>query len=247
MYTLELQLDYTKILSVLDVTEEQKGKGAEDFGQNLVTLLNRNGCDMYYARSILLTTINAHISDKTVYHTPFHVLSILSFVQNHSILLEDWELLAIFYHDVLYRPTGKRNEVNSIQFMLSLLSDTGVSSELLTKAARGIQATAMHLDDAVEPTAEKLLDLDLHTFTYESSSFNKVNDAVKAEFYREKDPSFKGYTLLEYLNGRKTFLNKLKSKKSFFRTNWFKENFESIAQQNLLNEIEIVEKSLKNI
>lgn len=247
MNTLELQLDYTKILSIMDVTKEEKGKGAEDFGQNLVNLLNRNGCDMYYARSILLTSINAHISDKTAYHTPYHVLSILSFVQNNSILLEDWELLAIFYHDVIYRPTGKRNEVNSIQFMLSLLSDTGISSELLSKAANGIQATAMHLDNDVDPSTEKILDLDLHTFTYDISSFSKVNEAVKAEFCREDDINFKGYTLKEYLNGRKSFLNKLNSKKSFFRTTWFKENFENIAKQNLLTEIEIVENSLKNI
>jgi predicted metal-dependent HD superfamily phosphohydrolase len=247
MNTIELQLDYTKILSILGVTKEEKGKGAEDFGQNLAYLLDRNGCDPYYSRSILLTTINAHISDKTIYHTPFHVLSILSFAQKNEISLEDWELLAIFYHDVIYRPTSKRNEVNSIQFMLSLLSDTGISSELLSKAANGIQATAMHLDNDVDPNAEKLLDLDLHTFTYEPEAFGKVNESVKMEFYRENDKNFKGYTKLEYLNGRRSFLNKLNSKKSFFRTPWFKENFENIAKQNLKNEIELTENQLINI
>jgi predicted metal-dependent HD superfamily phosphohydrolase len=247
MNNIELQLDYTKILSFLNMTDFQKGKAAEDFGQNLAYLLKRNDCDVYFARSILLTTINAHISDKLAYHTPLHVLSILSFAQNHNIPLEDWELFAIFYHDVIYRANSKRNEVNSIQFMLSLLSDTGISSAILSKAAQGIQATAMHLDEEVEPSAEKLLDLDLHSFSFDKESFSEVNKTIKLEFCRENDANFKGCTLLEYLTGRRAFLNKLNSKKSIFRTSFFKEYFETAARDNLKQEIEIVENQLINI
>lgn len=247
MTNIELQLDYTKILSFLNVTTEQKGKAASDFGQNLAYLLDRNGCDPYYARSILLTTINAHISDKISYHSPLHVLSILSFAQLNSIPLEDWELFAIFYHDVIYRPGSKKNEINSLQFMISLLSDTGISQGVLAKAASGIQATAMHLDEFVEPSTEKLLDLDLHSFTFDRESFSEINKTIKLEFCREDDKKFKGCNLKEYYTGRKSFLEKLNSKKSIFRTAYFQEYFETVARENLLYEIELVEKQLKNI
>jgi predicted metal-dependent HD superfamily phosphohydrolase len=188
-----------------------------------------------------MTSIYAGLNRKVVYHSPLHFLSILSFAQTNGISLENWELLAIYYHDAIYRPSSKKNEINSIQFMNSLLTDTGVKKEILTKASFGIQATAMHLDTHVDPDCEKILDLDLHGFSFHYEKYIINSENIHDE-YINPDPLFDGITENEFVSGRIKFLNSLLSKGFIFRTEMFKNNWETIAKNNISQEIELLKK-----
>ena len=244
---LQLQYDYTSFPNLSSLKEIEIKKGSEDYGQNLANLLSELKCNPYYIRSIMQSTFHANMNDKVFYHSPLHVLSILSFAQINGIALEDWELLAIYFHDAIYRPDGKKNEINSIQFMLALLSDTGISSTVLSKTANGIQATAMHLDEDVDPTVEKLLDLDIHIFSLPGAKYVEQSNNIRQEWVNE-DPLFNGVTNIEFTKGRIQFLEKFSSKKSIFRTDFFKKSWETNARNNINMEIDILKEYLnKNI
>ncbi len=241
MKPLQLQYDYTSFKKLESMKEAEKAKASEDYGQNLANLLYEIGCNPYYIESVIMTTIYAGLNRKVVYHSPLHVLSILSFAQINSISLEDWELLTIYYHDAIYRPNSKKNETNSIQFMNSLLSDTGVKKDILTQASFGIQATAMHLDTHVASDCEKLLDLDLHGFSFPYEKYIINSENIHDE-YVNSDPAFNGITEQEFVSGRIKFLEALLNKGFIFRTETFKTNWESTAKINISTEIELLKK-----
>lgn len=242
-----LNLDYTSIGLLSELSNEQKTLASADYGQILADLLDRLKCNPYYSRSIIMSILWTSMSDKSSYHTPMHVLSILSFAQQHNIMLEDWEVLAIYFHDAIYRPTSKKNETNSIQYMLALLADTGIPDDVLTLAAFGIRATAFHLDEDVGNDVSKLMDLDMSMFALSTAAFLKLCDGIEQE-YRRDVPNFDGCDEITYLTGRMKFLQTLKNKKSVFRTQQFLEMWESVAQENILAAIKAIEDRLaKNI
>lgn len=244
---LNLQKDYTTIgLEVMSNQELQKICG-NDFALNLLNLLKSIGCDLYYQGCVCQSLIWSMLSNKNSYHNPTHILHILSFAKNNNIELEDWEVLAIYFHDAIYRPFGKQNEANSIQFMLSLLNETGVDKNVLTKAAFGIQSTAMHLETFVEKDFEKLLDLDVCMFAASRDIFLDLCYGIELEYYRKDEHLFTGITEKQFLTGRLDFLKKLKYKKSIFRTKDFLEKHEKTAQDNISYAIIICEERLKNI
>lgn len=246
MTSISLQQNYSKFDNLLTMTDKERAVSSEDYGQNLANLLTELGCNPYYISSIILSSIHANINGKVFYHTPLHVLDIFYFALTNGIELEPWEQLAIFYHDVIYRPESKNNENNSIQFMLSILSGTGVKQDVLTKAAFGIQATAMHTETYVGKEVEKLLDLDVHSFGYPFERYIENSNNIRSEYVND-DEKFNGITNQKFVSGRIDFLKKFVGKGFVFRTDFFKTNFEDQAKSNIQKEVDMLEQFQKNI
>lgn len=230
-------LNYTHFFNFHETSKDNIIKTNYDFNTEFGKLLYDIGCNPYFIRSIYNTVFASMTSDKVYYHTPVHVLSMLSFAEINKIELENWEKLAIFFHDVVYRPGSKNNEINSIQIMLALLDGTDISESLKMQSANAIQATAMHLEEEWEPQFNKLMDLDMSGFCSDSEYFMTQNKCIKKEFCSENLSNYKGVSLNEYTKGRLAFLTKLKNKKSIYRTELFLNNFEQKAQENLINSL----------
>jgi predicted metal-dependent HD superfamily phosphohydrolase len=218
-----------------------------DFGENFTNLLKELNCEKFYRRNILDALWNAMNSPKTYYHTPVHILSIFAFKQKHSIDISKEQELALWFHDAIYRPGSKENEYNSIMFMQSLLTDTGIDKKVIQTASEYISLTEHHLEDTVAFDDGKLImDLDMNGFSADREIFNKQNEMIELEFCQ---PKVEGYGCSEYdfITGRLKFLNALASKKSIYRTQWFLDNCEKTAQENLAYVICETNKRLSNL
>lgn len=235
-------LNYTNFFNIHDTTEENVLKINYDFNTTFAKHLYQMECNPYFIRSICNTVFASMTSDKVYYHTPVHILSMLSFADINNIKLENWELLAILFHDVVYRPGSKNNETNSIQLMLALLDGTGISESLKMQSANGILATSMHLEEEFDPDFNKLMDLDMSGFCANEESYNAQNECLKKEFCQPETPKYEGLSLEDYNKGRLEFLSKLKNKKSLYRTELFLNNFEQKAQNNLINSLREITK-----
>lgn len=239
-----LQLDYTKVGLFSNLNDSQRCLASEDYAQNLSNLLIELNCNKYYIRNIITSILWTNINDKAAYHTPIHVLYMLSFAQLHNIKLDLWEILAVYFHDAIYRPESKKNESNSIQYMFALLTDTGISSEILTETAFAIQSTALHLETYVSESHNKFMDLDMSMFACDTPIFLQLCNGIESEYCNETDKNFNGITVKDFLIGRLEFLNKLLNKKSIFRSSFFAE-FENKAKENIMESIKICEERLK--
>jgi predicted metal-dependent HD superfamily phosphohydrolase len=226
-------LDYTNFFDFHSSENEIKMKANYDFNVLTAEFLNSINCNPYYIRSICNALFSSMTSDKCYYHTPIHILSIISNLVKYDIKLQDWEKLSLLFHDAIYRPGSKKNEVNSIQFMLSLLDDTGVSESLKNSAAMGIQVTAMHLEESIDPEYNNIMDLDLLGLSADKKSFDIQNECIKKEFYSETLQRYDGISLDKYNINRKSFFTALKNKKSIYRGDFFIKHFEELAQNNI--------------
>lgn len=232
-----MQLNYLNFINIHNTTKEDLAKINYDFNTYFAIFLNNIGCNPYYIRSICNTIFSAMTSDKVYYHTPVHILSIIDFGQKNFIKLENWEILALLFHDVIYRPESKNNEINSIQFMLNLLDGTAIPDKLKNQAAMAIQTTAMHLEESIDPDFNKVLDLDLCGFSFEKVSYETINNCIEKEFTQENTQRYGGISKKDYLKGRKEFLNQLNNKKSIYRTEEFLNRFEKLAKNNVLKSL----------
>ena len=230
-------LNYTNFFNIHETDKDNVLKTNYDFNTEFAKFLYEIDCNPYFIRSIYNTVFSSMTSDKVYYHTPVHVLAMLTFAELNNIKLENWEKLAIFFHDVIYRPGSKNNEINSIQFMMSLLDGTGVSESIKIQSANAIQATAMHLEQEWDPEFNNLMDLDMAGFSSDKQYYDIQNDCIKKEFCQPDLKNYKGSSIENFNKGRLSFLTSLKNKKSIYRTELFLNNFEQKAQENLINSI----------
>lgn len=231
-------MDYTNFFDISDKENKEKIiKANYDFNTYFGLFLNDIGCNPYYIRSICNTVFASMTSDKSYYHTPVHILSIISFCEKNQIELKNWEKLAILFHDAIYRPESIQNEIQSIQFMFSILNDTGIDENLKTLAGMAIQSTSLHLEEHVDPDHNLLMDLDLSGFSNDKIYFDIQNLCIKKEFCQESLGRYGGVKEKQYNEKRIKFLTALKNKKSLYRTELFLNKFEQKAQENLINSI----------
>mgnify|MGYP005853964587 CR=1 FL=1 len=167
------------------------------------------------------------------YHTPLHILSMLSFAQDHGIELEPWQELAVWFHDAVYWPAAPHgeNEHNSAIFMHALLSSV-VKADVLDRAAAAIEATALHDHAEVDPLHHWILDLDLCNFAWDRPNYAAASQNVAREFCSLVGPE-------RYRTGRREFLSTMLSKGTFYRTALFQSRFEAAARANLEQDLQL--------
>jgi predicted metal-dependent HD superfamily phosphohydrolase len=197
--------------------------------------------------SVSHTLFASMVHDKVHYHTPVHVLYLLAFAQENKVELQNWEKLAIFFHDAIYRPGAKinNNEHSSASLLEVLLNDTGVEREDILDACSAIHQTANHLSDDIKEKYWNVMDLDLSGFAANPSPFNLQNQLIEKEFRQANKKNY-GYTLEQFLTGRIEFLTNLKKRKSLYHTELFKTTLrmEEKAQINLDNQIKETERRI---
>ena len=89
-------------------------------------------------------------------------------------------VLALYFHDAIYRPLRRDNEVRSARLASSELTAAGVHPDAVARIARHIVATAGH-----EPAAGDtglILDLDLTVLGAAPERYDRFEDAIRREF-----------------------------------------------------------------
>jgi len=176
------------------------------------------------------------------YHTLLHIENMISdldsvwlhFVDNIKNTYDDIEraynnlYLSIWFHDSIYDPKSKENEINSADFTAYELQKLNYSEIDLKKICELILCTIDHRPMKDTVLFKLFLDLDLAIFGKEEDEYYKYSKNIRLEYNFVPDQI--------YYEKRKNLLNKFLNKDQIFYTTYFQEKYESQARKNITYE-----------
>lgn len=136
--------------------------------------------------------------------------------------------LALWFHDAVYDPQAKDNELKSAKLFEQYLSQD-LSADDVQKIKRWIVATQRH-KATDELDLQFLLDIDLAILAASPERFAEYEQQIQQEF-AWVDPDV-------YLIKRKEVLVHFYQTEPLYQTEYFQQNFERKSKSNLKNLIE---------
>ncbi len=205
--------------------------------QQYLTRLEKLWCELHQhyhfsePQKIFNKLIAAYSEKQRAYHTLQHVYECLVLLDSIRSDLKDAYAveLAMWFHDVVYDPQAKDNELKSAElFELSLAQDLPL--EVVEKIKRWIIATQKH-EATDEPDLQFLLDIDLAILAASPERFAEYEQQIQQE-YAWVDPDV-------YSIKRKEILAHFYQTESLYQTEYFQQNFEQCAKSNLKRILDI--------
>ena len=137
--------------------------------------------------------------------------------------------LAIWFHDAVYDPKAKDNELQSAAWAKTMVLEAGGSAALAARLEELVMATC---HDAVpsDPDARLLVDIDLSILGSDPKRF----DAYEEEIRRE----YAWVPLPEYHAGRSKILRQFLDRRPLFQTPVLRARLEARAKQNLVRSLD---------
>ena len=174
---------------------------------NLQNPLNWYNWSLYNDRFV----VEKMYSEKfRAYHDINHICKLWTYYlevgQNRDIYIDNKTATAIIFHDVVYNPKSKTNEIDSADFMLKTLFLNNKND-----VYDAIVATANHFDTCHDDApfwVRQFLDLDLYELGSDWSIFDK-NDKL---IFKEYAPF---YSLKNIIEGRLSFFKGISDKRIF--------------------------------
>lgn len=206
---------------------------ADDFWRGFGRMLRRDWSVDRGAAAAIGKSLLGRMSDSRLrYHTPLHVLAVLSWADRHRIALAPWQELALWFHDAVYKPQSIPGDNESLSAMLARAMLTGfIGRDHVARVTAGVRATGLHLKRRVPPDCELIVDLDLCSFAWDRRNFLASSLALADELMPIVGPK-------RYRIGRRKFLEALTAKGFVYRSPVFVERFEPIAQANIADLLE---------
>ncbi|EOQ64979.1 hypothetical protein F935_00635 [Acinetobacter calcoaceticus ANC 3811] len=176
-------------------------------------------------QNFLNILIAAYSEKQRAYHTVQHIYECLNLLESIRSELNDpyAVALALWFHDVIYDPQAKDNELKSAElFEQCMAQDLPVNT--VQKIKRWILATQKHISTD-ETDLQFLLDIDLAILAAAPERFMQYEQQIQQE-YAWVNPEV-------YLIKRKEVLAHFYQSEPLYQTTYFQKNFELNAKQNL--------------
>ena len=169
--------------------------------------------------------IASYSEPQRFYHTLTHIEHCLKLIEKISSELQSPEALelAIWYHDVIYRPGAKDNEQLSADLFMA--TTDGVFDDTLRDTVyQHIMATLHDGREVKYVDTKYMLDIDLSGFGRPWAEFIQDSDNLRLEMSDLPDDVF--------YRRQSVFQDKLFGQPRFFKTDFFYDNYEAQARQN---------------
>jgi pantetheine-phosphate adenylyltransferase len=164
------------------------------------------------------------------YHTLAHLSACLSELEQLQLSPGQHEriALAIWFHDVIYEPLAKDNEIRSAEFFQKKAREAAMPKSLIKEVSQMIEATATHqaLSGPDAHATRLFIDIDLAILGASPARFHAYDKAIRKEYA--------GLPEAIYNPKRKSVLQKFLDRQSLFCTPEFREKYEVQARKNLL-------------
>jgi len=168
-------------------------------------------------------------------HRAYHGLSHLKALFN--VLEPVWDdieeparvELAIWFHDIIYKPLRSDNEAKSADLAVKRLQKCGVDPELIKRVDQIIRATAKHHDGCSDNDDALFLDADFSILGAPPEIYARYIAGVRSEFRLVPAPLFKA--------GRAKFLQHALAQDRIFHTDYFENTFGAQARENMQREL----------
>ncbi len=167
------------------------------------------------------------------YHTVKHIEAMLGHYDAVADLAaRPAELeLAIWFHDAIYKPFSKRNELDSAEWAKEFSLSNGYDLEGAERVHSLIMAT-LHNGEAQDKDQELIVDIDLTILGAPPEVYDEFERNVRKEY--KMVPSF------IYRKKRKEILKSFLNNSSIYNLDYFKDKYENIARYNINRAIKML-------
>lgn len=132
--------------------------------------------------------------------------------------------LALWYHDVIYDAKAKDNEARSSALLREHAAQLGIPADIIAQASNLVDITAHH--GQAKTLAECILtDCDLAILGADKKTFKAYDDNIRKEYAHVPAPLYK--------QGRAKVLKGFLAQDPIFKTQAFRDSFETAAKKNL--------------
>ena len=171
--------------------------------------------------------IAAYSEKQRAYHTLQHLYECLILLKSIGSNLNDAYSveLALWFHDAVYDPQAKDNELKSAELFEQYLAQD-LPNDIVQKIKLWILATQKH-EATDELDLQFLLDIDLAILAASPERFDEYEQQIQQE-YAWVDPDV-------YSIKRKQVLAHFYQTEPLYQTEYFQQNFEQRAKDNLKN------------
>lgn len=176
-------------------------------------------------QKLLNKLIAAYSEKQRAYHTVQHLYECLTLFESVKPYLNDAYAvaLALWFHDAVYNPQAQDNELKSAELFEQYLS-ADLSDQTVIKIKQWIVATQKHASTD-ELDLQFLLDIDLSILAASPARFVEYEQQIQQE-YAWVEPEL-------YAGKRKEVLQHFYQTEPLYQTEYFQQNFELQAKQNL--------------
>ena len=167
---------------------------------------------------------------KRHYHTLLHLDNLLITLTEVKSEIQNWEsiLFTLFYHDIIYTTLKSDNEENSALLAEKRMQQLSVSNDIIERCKNQILATKSH---------SKSTDSDTNYFTDADLSVLGQPWEIYSLYYKNVRKEYAIYPDFIYNPGRKKVIQHFLSMNSIYKTDYFYNQFEKVAKENLMKEL----------
>lgn len=195
-----------------------------------LALVARHTSDVRLAETFWQEIESAYAHKKRHYHTLTHLEKLLGQLAPVTGI-EDWDtlLFALYYHDLVYKPTRSDNEEKSAESARECLTQLGYPSEKINRCMGHILATKSHV--LSEDTDTNLFtDADLSILGADAETYHTYTLHIRKEYSIYPD--------FMYYPGRKKVVQHFLEMPYIYKTVYFRHALEQQARLNLQHELE---------
>lgn len=181
--------------------------------------------------------IQAYSEPQRHYHTTRHIHAMLQLLQQYTAHIDDLVAvqLSIYFHDWVYDPRAKDNEVQSVVVFDKFAAQTNLDTDLRDTVRRFIESTITHSlpadGDQTEGDLHLFLDFDLEVLSRPPSAYQEYADEIRQEYIHVSEDDYK--------NGRAGVLKKFLERPQLYFSSHFS-HLEDQARANLKQEIQML-------
>lgn len=169
--------------------------------------------------------LTKHSEPHRYYHNTNHLVSLLRNAQDLpsvNTLVTAAIKYAVFFHDLVYNPQSKTNEMDSKILFSQFTQEYPVDGIIATLVEDTILATAHHFQTPKDPLTNYFLDLDLSILGANTQEFEEYEQNIRKEYQFVPDQIYE----VERAKIMKTLLNP-------YKTDWGKQKYLAQASINL--------------
>ena len=158
------------------------------------------------------------------FHNLHHIHDCLHRLDEVESLVADRDAveIALWFHDAVYVPSDPENERLSAELFLA---KSNGADPVFRRRVCGLILATRHKCTAHSNDRRFIEDIDLAGFGASWKTFMREGELLREEFAAQSDD--------QYYAGQVCFLARLKQRRSFFSTDYFRDRYEAKAQANL--------------
>jgi predicted metal-dependent HD superfamily phosphohydrolase len=166
------------------------------------------------------------------YHNLVHLEALLGWVDRLEDQLTDPVALrwAILYHDIIYKSRRKDNETASAAVARKEMSRFGLQEDLISRVEDMINRTQHHDGEGADADTRLMLDMDLSILGTTPEIYQEYTAQVRREY--------RWVPAILYRKGRAAVLKSFLERDRIYFSDYFYNNFEAAARQNLQRELD---------